>query len=301
MPENKDFYKDIIDNLYDGVYFVDRERVITYWNKGAERITGYKDKQVVGRSCSDNLLNHVSASGVQLCRTQCPLAASMADGKPREAEVFLHHADGHRVPVLLRASPLRDAEGNITGAVETFSGDLGILTVRQQLRELRHTARTDVVTGISNRLHLEGRLRALLAEFGNGSGGAGVLFADIDGFKQCNDAYGHEVGDKVLRMVAATLKHNLREADALGRWGGEEFLAILYDVTSLGALETLCEKLRTLVEASRLDLADRHLTVTVSIGATLLRPDDTPESIVRRADEMMYRSKQAGRNRVSVG
>ena len=185
--------------------------------------------------------------------------------------------------------------------METFSGDVGALTVRQQLRELRHTARTDVLTGISNRLHLEGRLRALLAEFENTSGGAGVLFADIDSFKQCNDAYGHEAGDKVLRMVAATLKHTLRDTDVVGRWGGEEFLAILYDMTTPEALAAVCEKLRTLVEASRLDLADRRLSVTISIGATLSRPDDTPESIVRRADAMMYRSKQAGRNRINVG
>jgi len=64
MREGRDFYKDIIDNLYNGVYFVDRDRVITYWNKGAERITGYTSQQVVGRSCRDNVLNHVSAEGV---------------------------------------------------------------------------------------------------------------------------------------------------------------------------------------------------------------------------------------------
>ena len=66
MPEDKDFYKDILYNLYDGVYFVDNERVITYWNKGAERITGYKSSQVLGLSCRDNLLNHVTANGVLL-------------------------------------------------------------------------------------------------------------------------------------------------------------------------------------------------------------------------------------------
>ena len=299
MPENSDFYKDVIDNLYDGVYFVDRARVITYWNKGAERITGYKRGEVIGRSCRDNLLNHVTAGGVQLCRDRCPLAACMEEGVPQEAEVFLHHADGHRLPVLIRAAPFHDAEGNIIGAVETFSSDLGVVTVRQQLRELRHQTRTDSLTGISNRPHLEGRLRALPAEY-EGRGGAGVVFVDIDHFKQLNDAHGHDAGDRVLRMVAATLKNSLRETDVIGRWGGEEFLAILYDVTSIEGLEKSCEKLRTLVELSRLDLADQSLAVTISLGGTLLRPDDTPESIVHRADELMYRSKRRGRNQVSV-
>ncbi len=300
-PENRDFYKDLIDNLYDGVYFVDRERVITYWNKGAERITGYTSNQVVGRACSDNLLNHVTADGLQLCQSQCPLATCMDDGNVYEAEVFLHHADGHRLPVLLRGSPMRDHNGNITGAVETFSTATETMTLRRQVRELRHTARIDTLTSIGNRQHLEGRLRAVIAEFAAHTPAAGLLFMDIDHFKQFNDMYGHDVGDKVLRMVASTLYYSMRKTDVVGRWGGEEFLAILYDVTSSEKLQSIAEKLRILVESSRLDLANKGLTVTISVGATLLLPNDTPESIVSRADRLMYQSKQHGRNRVSVG
>jgi diguanylate cyclase (GGDEF)-like protein/PAS domain S-box-containing protein len=301
MPEDKDFYKDLIDNLYDGVYFVDRERVITYWNKGAERITGYQGTQVVGRSCSDNLLNHVTADGVQLCHGQCPLAACMVDGNIHEAEVFLHHADGHRLPVLVRGSPVRDPNGNIIGAVETFSTDSEVMTLRRQVRELRRTTRTDTLTGIGNRQYLEGRLRAVIAEFAGHTPAAGLLFMDIDHFKQCNDIYGHDIGDKVLRMVASTLYYNMRKTDVVGRWGGEEFLAILYDVTSPEELRSIAEKLRILVETSRLDVANKGLTITISVGATLLLPNDTPESIVRRADQLMYQGKQDGRNRVTVG
>jgi PAS domain S-box-containing protein len=134
MGDDGDIYRDIVENLYDGVYIVDRERVITYWNKGAERITGYTRERVLGHSCRDNLLNHVTADGVELCLGLCPLAACMQDGVTREADVFVHHADGHRVPVMVRAAPLRDAEGRVVGAVETFSSDLGLLAVRQELR-----------------------------------------------------------------------------------------------------------------------------------------------------------------------
>jgi diguanylate cyclase (GGDEF)-like protein/PAS domain S-box-containing protein len=301
MAEEKDFYKDLIDNLYDGVYFVDRERVITYWNKGAERITGYIGNQVIGRSCRDNVLNHVTADGVQLCLDRCPLAACMDDGKVHEADVYLHHADGHRVPVLIRASPMRNSNETIIGAIEVFSSDAGILAVRHQLREMRHVAQTDALTGIGNRLKLDGRLRALIAEFHDQKGKAAVLFMDIDDFKQFNDTYGHEAGDRVLRMVAATLEHNLRKSDVVGRWGGDEFLAILHDVSSFEALIPICEKLRILVGYSRLDLQEKSFTVTISMGATLLLANDTPESIVRRADELLYRSKLSGRNRLSVG
>jgi diguanylate cyclase (GGDEF)-like protein len=124
---------------------------------------------------------------------------------------------------------------------------------------------------------------------------------DIDHFKQCNDMHGHDVGDKVLRMVASTLYYSMRKTDVVGRWGGEEFLAIIYDVTSLEELRSIAEKLRMLVESSRLDVADKSLIITVSVGATLLLPHDTPDAVVRRADQLMYQSKQDGRNRVTVG
>lgn len=301
MLQDQDLYRDILDSLQDGVYFTDRDRRIIYWSKGAERITGYTSQEVVGRSCRDNLLNHVDANGVQLCLSLCPLSGCMAEGCPREAEVFLHHADGHRVPVLVRAAPLRDAQGNIVGAVETFSDDSGALAARRELHELRRTVRTDPLTRISNRQHLEGRLRGILAELAHREGPAGLLFMDIDRFKQVNDTHGHDVGDQMLRMVAATLHHNLRELDTVGRWGGDEFLALLYDVPTAEALRATAEKLRMLVEFSRLDLPAARLAVTISVGATLFHPADTPESIIRRADELMYRSKQAGGNRVSVG
>jgi|WetSurSiteA1Bulk_404760.scaffolds.fasta_scaffold48191_1 diguanylate cyclase (GGDEF)-like protein/PAS domain S-box-containing protein len=302
MTEGSNFYKDIIDHLYDGVYFVDRERVITYWNKGAERITGYDASRVVGHSCRDDLLNHITATGEQLCQGQCPLAACMEDGTPREADVFLHHADGHRVPVLVRAAPLRDSSGKIIGAVETFSGDLGLMSVRSELRQLRRSVQMDSLTEVGNRTLLEGRLRAAIEELKHHNGTTmGLLFIDIDNFKQCNDAHGHEIGDKVLHMVAATLQHNLRKSDVIGRWGGDEFIAILYDVESVDNLKLVSDKLRTLVEHSRLDLPAISLTSMVSIGATLLLPSDTIETVVNRADQLLYQSKLNGRNQVRVG
>lgn len=301
MTEDKDFYKDIIDNLYDGVYFVDRDRMITYWNKGAERITGYSASQTLGRACRDNLLNHVTANGVQLCQSNCPLAAVMEDGHEREAEVFLHHADGHRVPVAIRASPLRDSKGEIIGAVESFSNNSNVIDTRSKLRALRREVTSDSLTGVGSRKFLERRLDALMAEYKNNLGAAGLLFMDVDHFKLVNDTFGHHTGDTVLRMVAKTLRFALRATDTIGRWGGEEFIAIVYEIPDQRALKATAEKIRTLVECSRLDLKEKRLAVTISIGGTLLQPGDTPESLVHRADELMYASKREGRNRVTIG
>ena len=302
MSDQKDFYKGIIDNLYDGVYFVDRERVINYWNKGAERITGYSAEQTIGRSCRDNLLNHVTANGVLLCQEHCPLAAVMEDGQDREAEVYLHHADGYRVPVIMRGSAIRDEAGSIVGAVESFSNNSSLIGTRRKLRELRQAAMTDVLTGIGNRRHLEGRLSATIAEFHSNARPFGLLFIDVDLFKQFNDNHGHNTGDRVLRMVAQTARYALRATDTIGRWGGEEFIAILHDVSNEHAVYRVAEKIRALVEQSHLDIeTEENLYVTISIGGTLILPEDSFDSFVGRADQLMYRSKQAGRNHVTIG
>lgn len=300
MSDGYDFYKDIIDNLYDGVYFVDRDRVITYWNKGAERITGYSAQQTIGRACRDNLLNHVTVNGVPLCHDNCPLAAVMVDGQDREAEVFVHHADGHRLPIVVRASAIRNQDGNIIGAIESFSNNASVMEARGKLKELRRAALVDPLTGIGNRRFLQGRLSAALSEFQQNETVIGVLFMDVDHFKQFNDEHGHNIGDYVLRMVAKSIRYGIRATDTLGRWGGEEFVAILQDVQDLAALQFPAEKVRTLVQHSRLDVNGTHLSVTLSIGGTLLQAGDSPETVIQRADQLMYESKEAGRNRITV-
>ncbi len=299
VPDEK-FYRDLIDNLHDGIYFVDRNRIITYWNKGAERITGYSAEKATGRPCRDNILNHVTSNGVELCGEQCPLAAVMKDGVPREAEVYLHHADGHRVPVFVRATPLRDAEGAILGAIETFSSNSNADSARRQLNEMRRVAFTDDLTGIGNRKHLEGRLSAAIAEFERSEARSALLFVDVDRFKAINDTHGHEVGDQILQMVARTVRHALRATDTTGRWGGDEFLAILNDVPDGGTLLRIADKLRMLVENSSLRVTGGSLAVTVSIGGTPIAEGDTAETWVRRADMLMYQSKNNGRNKATV-
>jgi diguanylate cyclase (GGDEF)-like protein/PAS domain S-box-containing protein len=300
MSPDETFYKKLIDNLYDGVYFVDTNRIITYWNEASERITGYTRDQVVGRSCSENILNHCTELGDELCKNGCPLTATFVDGAQREADVFLHHADGHRVPVRVRVSPIRDENGVITGAVETFSDNADLFKTRRQMRQLEEVVTKDTLTGVGNRLFGEMRLKTALLQANLTNIPFGLLFIDLDGFKSVNDKYGHELGDRVLRMVANTLVTNLREKDAIIRWGGEEFLALM-DVTDAGTLKRIAEKLRNLIEHSNLKMSAGIVGVTASVGATLAQNDDTLETLVARADRLMYASKQSGRNRVTLG
>jgi diguanylate cyclase (GGDEF)-like protein/PAS domain S-box-containing protein len=295
------FYAEILDSLQDGIYYLDRDRTITYWNRGAEKLTGYTADQVIGRSCRNNILNHVNEHGLVLCNDHCPMAATMQDGQPREVYVYLRHAEGHRVPVQVRSTAIRDDSGNIIGAVETFNKGVSPEKTERRIRKLQQTALLDPLTFIGNRRHLESRLKTSMFEFQENQLPFGLLFCDIDHFKNINDTFGHKRGDNVLRMVAQTLRANIRETDTMGRWGGEEFLVVLRDI-EVESLQNIGEKLLNLVRESHLVLPDKRiLSATISIGGTLARKTDTIDSIVERADRLMYQSKASGRNRITIG
>lgn len=290
----------LLDSLFDGVYFVDSDRRITYWNSAAERISGYSREGVIGSCCSDNLLRHIDSEGRELCLEGCPLAATILDGKTRESSVYLHHRLGHRVPVSVRTSPVRDDIGSIIGAVEIFSDNSSSLQILQEYEQLKQDAYLDVLTGIGNRRYGEMTLSTRIYELNSHDAVFGILFMDIDHFKRFNDSYGHKTGDDVLVMVAKSISLALRKMDVVARWGGEEFVVILPGATPV-VTKAVAERIRVLIENSFIISGEEKLRVTVSIGGTVSLVNDTAESIVNRADSLMYSSKESGRNRLTFG
>jgi diguanylate cyclase (GGDEF)-like protein/PAS domain S-box-containing protein len=291
-------FEDLLNDLFEGVYFVDKDRGITFWNRGAERITGFSASEMLGRFCYDNMLNHIDETGKQLCFDGCPLHATLQDGNQRNAQVYLHHKLGHRVRVDIRVRPLY-INGEIVGAAEVFSNaeigdcvDIGI-------NEMERLALYDQLTQLPNRRYIDNYLGNQIRDYQTLGIDFGVLMLDLDLFKDVNDTYGHSVGDLVLKMVADTFQSSIRKNDFFGRWGGEEFVAILRGVNQK-ELRMIAEKVRKLVEQSGLKHEDDYVRVTISIGATMMMPQDNANSLIKRADHALYTSKREGRNRVTV-
>lgn len=294
------FYKSLLDSISDGIYFVDRERKIVFWNRGAEAITGYGRGEILETPCHDGRLRHLDQMGNDLCRGKCALALTIEDGRSRQEEVFLHHRDGHRIPVSIRVSPVKDSAGAVVGAVEVFQDISFRLADIDRIEQLQKMAFLDNLTGIASRRYLEMRLRDRLAEMERYRWTFGLLLIDIDHFKRVNDTYGHGVGDRMLSMIAKTISASTRTLDLVGRWGGEEFLALITSVDA-GHLAAIGNRYRVLVERSSLPMPKGPpLHSTISIGGTIAREGDTAESLLERADRMLYRSKVSGRNRVSL-
>lgn len=245
----EEFYKTLLENLYDGVYYVDQNQVITFWNSAAERITGFSAQEVVGKRCSDDLLRHVNGLGAELCADGCPLQATLQDGKVREIEAYLHHKAGFRILVSIRVSPVKDTSGSIIGAVEVFTDESRRSDILEELAALKQEVYIDGLTSIGNRRFATMNLKTREFELKTMDVPFGILFFDIDRFKVVNDTYGHDVGDEVLKMVSKSAGYGLRKLDALCRWGGEEFLAIIPNVT-WKKLSEIAERVRILVKHS---------------------------------------------------
>ncbi len=295
----EDFYKSLLQNIYEGVYFVDNDRKITFWNKGAERITGFTASEVMNNFCYNHILNHVNEEGEELCLKGCPLHQTIQDGEMREAAVFLHHKQGHRIPVSIRTIAIKE-KGRTIGAIEVFKDDTEQQGIAKEIEKLKDLALNDPLTGLPNRRYIESFLNSKMNEFFSLGIPFGVAFMDIDKFKEFNDNYGHDVGDEVLKMVAKTFRGVVRSNDLIGRWGGEEFLAAFSGVDE----ESLCnvsEKLRALIERASLKKGGESLKVTISIGSTLFTEEDTIETVISRADALLYKSKSEGRNKVNCG
>jgi two-component system, cell cycle response regulator len=164
-----------------------------------------------------------------------------------------------------------------------------------ETRQLAALARTDALTGLANRLHLEEHLGKAASAARRHQQPLSVLFIDIDSFKRINDACGYEVGDDVLRAVAHRLRATIRAEDLIARWGGEEFVVVLPATDAAGAVVS-AERLRDALARDRVAVGDHEVQVTISVGCA--SEGGEPGELIRQASRALRQAKLAGRNRV---
>jgi diguanylate cyclase len=175
-----------------------------------------------------------------------------------------------------------------------------IASLQRNLDEVRRESMLDPLTKIYNRKYFDDGLLNSIAEASENGRPLCLLLVDIDHFKRFNDTYGHQTGDQVLRLVAMTLKSNIKGKDIVARYGGEEFAAILPS-TDLAGAEILSDNIRKAIQAKELlkrSTNEKLGRITASFGVALYRRDETASALIERADRCLYAAKHAGRNRV---
>ena len=297
--EKEKLYLEIINVLKDGVYFVDQDRRITFWNNAAETITGYTAEEIIGVQCQNTNLNHIDHNGVNLCEVGCPLYATIIDGVQRSGDVFVRHKNGQRIPIKVNMFPVEE-DGKIIGGVEVFLQNSPVVYDDDLIENLASSASADKLTNLPNRRSLETFLEFKLSEARRFGRKFCLAFLDLDNFGSFNKDYGHAVGDAVLKAVGASVMHTIRNVDMFGRWGGEEFLGI-FEISQDHEATLIAEKIRVLISKSEIDVDDEgtKASITASIGTTVVRDDDTLVTIIQRADQLMRTSKEKGKDRVS--
>lgn len=292
-------HQSMLDSLSGGICAVNQDRVITYWNKGAEILTGYANCDTVGKCCDGSILMYVDAQGRDVCTNTCIVAESIADGRPHSMEVYARHRDGYRIPVLVRVSLIKNLDGQVSGAVEELCDNSSKVEFVHKIEELEKCALLDPLTGLMKRRGLEMNLRSVFGVIHRFGWSYGIFLVDIDGFKRINDGYGRDIGDTVLKMVTKTLLNSLRASDTVGRWGGEKFMVIAMNVCE-DHLYAIANKIRVLIEQSSISVGADTIRVTASVSGTVVRPNDTMDSLLKRIMQFMEHCKIAGKNCVSI-
>jgi PAS domain S-box-containing protein/diguanylate cyclase (GGDEF)-like protein len=276
-----DVLQEILDGVSDGVYFVDRDRRIRLWNRGAEEISGFPAKEVVGRCCPDNILQHIDDEGTHLCVGDCPLTAAMHTGKYQEAEIYLHHRRGFRKPVLVKVKPVYDAEKNLVGAVETFCDNTRVHSAEAEIERLKSYSLFDPVAGVGNKQFIESQIQSALSPDGTRRIPLAVLHVRLSGLEEIGARHGAEIGNETIQVIGQTLTGALRSGDCRGHVSKYEFVSLLLNARENDA-KAVGNRFINLIRESSLRFAKFDLRVGASVRGTCVRPSDTVDSILRR-------------------
>lgn len=273
-------FRHVLDTLQVGVCVFDGARRILWWNNGAERISGYLRQDVVGRVCEEGILLHADEQGTELCGSACPVWQTIQDGKKREGSLYLRHKAGHLVPVHVWCVAIHDDHGNIIGASQSFEEHHPDSGYEARYQELAAHGCLDAITGLPNQAFTLTRLREQLGRFSEHHLPFSILIIGLAADKRINATQGHPAAQRMLQSAAKTLSKMFRPTDYLGRWAGDQLLAILHGES---AHTGLAQPLGKLLGLSRLHWWGDLVPISVVLAGAEPVVGDTIESLLSRA------------------
>jgi diguanylate cyclase (GGDEF)-like protein/PAS domain S-box-containing protein len=290
------FLRQLLDEMHAGVVVLDRDHRIVYWNRGAERITGYSASEALGRRSCPARGRVSDCPWRQACSRVCLCLLTEPPDSSPSARALLLRRDGRRIPIELQSQVFRNAAGDEVGRVEILNDATAMAILEATNERLRRMASRDHLTGLPNRRALDEFLDQELGLSDMTGAPLSVVLADLDNFKAINDTWGHAVGDESLMRCAEALTTRCRPTDVVGRFGGDEFLVLLPG-TRLEAAEDVAERLRSGIPAMPTCwLFVPRPPITMSLGVAQYRPGERSATLIRRVDAALYRAKRAGRD-----
>ncbi len=278
----------VFSHAHEGIVITDATAQILEVNSTFTRITGYSREEALGKNA------RILKSGRQGPEFYIAMWQDLSTRGHWSGELWNRRKNGDLYAEKLSIAAVCDADNGSLHYVALFSD---ITELKEHQQQLEHMAHYDALTGIPNRVLLGDRLQQAISQSRRHQRGLAVVYLDIDGFKDVNDAHGHDTGDQLLISIAQRLRDALREGDTLARLGGDEFVAVLTDIDTRHECEIVLSRLLQ-AAATPIKVRQHELQLSASLGVTVFPQDGSdPDTLLRHADQAMYQAKQAGKNR----
>lgn len=277
--------RNILDSIPDLIFYKDRDGLYVFCNKPFVRVMGTNP---IGKTDFD-VFDQQTAEFFRSKDSEAVARKNM-----NANEEWVHSADGRMLLLETQKTPIYDRKGQVIG-VFGLSRDITDLKKAQQ--NLEHIAHHDALTNLPNRLLLNKKLEYALNLARRNEEQLGILYLDLDRFKDINDTIGHDIGDLLLKDVAHRLHNNIRDTDICSRLGGDEFIVVLTSVNDAQRIQEKCEQLLQLI-AQPYSLQGHLLSVFASAGISVFPQDgNNVDELIRNADAALHKAKELGRNR----
>lgn len=296
MNPTAETFRELWDQLVEGVYLVDTDRKILFWNRSATRISGFAPEECVGRHCSDNFLRHIDGTGKELCRDSCPLSRTIADGHPRLANAYLHHKDGHRIAVRLVVSPVHDHTGKMVGAIETFM-ESSPRAVPHPKAGASGQFNRPPSKEILERRHALHQIREMGREAEAHGWKTGFLVVRLENLGPAGQEKGDVVANGIRDAVQQTLAHSLLPFDLQFVLDDRE-LVIVQGNQEWQNLTTFAEHLASILQHTTCGRSAQAEPIQFAIAAGLAQTPQEVDSTLPRLLRLLDRTSDQGPNRV---
>ncbi len=290
------FGQQLIENLHDGLVYVDSQLRIFHWNSGAERMTGIDGTAAESRLWTPALLELRNDKGSLIPETDCAVAEAVRTGMPSLDRLSISGRDGSDVTVDVNVLPIIGDDGTTHGATVLLHDVSSETTLEERCQDLQTRVTEDPLTKIANRAEFDRVHAAFITEHMESKVPCSLIICDIDRFKRINDNFGHQAGDDAIVSCVNVLKSQCRSGDLVARYGGEEFVVLCADCSNAAAARRAEQMRLALAETEQPTLGKER--ITASFGVTELQPGDSAETMLRRADRALLRAKDTGRNQV---
>lgn len=290
-----DLCKQVVTHAEEGVVIIDRNSEIIFFNQGAEKVFGYTASEIKGQKLDLLLPERFHIQHDMMVHEFGNSDSRSKNSEERHRQIYGRRKNGEEFVASAAIFDLSRGDQKFYGAVLR-----DISKTRKTEEELLRLAATDPLTGTFNRREFTAIAEREALRANRYHHALSVLMLDLDHFKRLNDTYGHGAGDKALQRFTMICTNALRNVDVFGRWGGEEFVALLPETDIQGAA-VIAERLRKLTADNVLTYNDHKITFTTSIGIAEFKDGETSiDAALGRADNAVYDAKKAGRDRISV-